>query len=94
MAPTRLLYFGVTRNSPPGLASSIIHTAPSGRDRHVANPVPDVPAFGRRRPALAVERDAVQRLGLHAADQRRAVPLREHRPVVERELPGAMTGVQ
>ena len=30
MALDQTRYFGVTLNSPPGFASSIIHTAPSG----------------------------------------------------------------
>ena len=47
---------------------------------------PTSPAFGGRGAALAVERDAVERLRRHAADQRRALPLREHRAVVEREV--------
>ena len=79
-------YFGVTRNSPPGLASSSIHSAPSGPTSTSRIAVADAPAFGGRRSALAVERDAVERLRRHPADERRALPLRKHRAVVEHEI--------
>src|SRR5258705_6662062 len=34
-------------------------------DFHIANPVPDTPALGGRRAALAIERNAIERLCRH-----------------------------
>ncbi|MDT7817128.1 MAG: hypothetical protein QOJ42_7044 [Acidobacteriaceae bacterium] len=53
---------------------------------HVADSVADIPAFGRLGPALTVEDDAVERLAAQAAHQGGALPLREHRAVIEDEV--------
>src|SRR5687767_8852937 len=56
------------------------------RLRDIANAMSGIPAFGGCGAAFAVERDAVESLGLHPADQSRAAPLREHLPLVEHEI--------
>src|ERR1043166_807865 len=57
-----------------------------GRDFDVADAVADAPAFGGRRASLAVECDAIERLGRHAAHQRRSLPRRKHRAVIEGQI--------
>src|SRR5215510_7979680 len=56
------------------------------RDGDVADAVPHDPSLRGRRTALAVERDAVQRLRRQAADERGSFPLREHGAVVEGDV--------
>ena len=77
---------GVRRKTPPGFASSTIHSAPSGATSTSRTLWPTSQRSTALRSSLAVERDADDRLRRQAAGKSRAIPLREHRAFVEHEV--------